>query len=254
MWDSLLSLVFSLVAWFESFLGDWGLSIIMITIIFRIIIFPITIKQSASTFKMNKAQPLIQELKLKYPNDQQKQAEETQKIYREVGFNPLTGCLPMILQMPIFIILFQVLNSLYTRVDENTVVSFYGIIPDLSLNPVEAFNQSGILFALPYFIMVAIFAVSIVIPAIINKQTNDKTQLMTMIFMAIFMIWVGCMSPAGVVLYWDVSSVIGIATTLVMNKRLKRKDELAEAAKPVTANVSVARKTKKPRPTKKSKR
>ncbi len=253
MWEAILNWLFSVIAWFESLVGDWGLAIIIITLIFRVIIFPITLKQFKSTHMMNKLQPRIKELQERYAGDQQRLALEMQAVYREAHFNPLSGCLPVLLQMPIFIILFQVLRSLTDRVESGTVISFYGIVPDLSLTPIQAFQTQGLQFSIIYFVLVAIFASSMIVPLLIQKNTEKQT-IIIMVVMAAFMAYVGCVSPAGVMLYWDVSSIIGVATQLIAKGYYKKQDAIEEALEVKAVKVDVERKVQKARPTKKKKK
>lgn len=226
------------------------MAILIVSVIFRLIIFPISFKQNKSSYMMQKIQPKIKEIQEIYAGDQQKIAEETQKLYREAKFNPLSGCLPILLQMPIFIALFQVLRDITSRVEPGTVLSFYGILPDLSYSPVQAFQVGGILYCIPYFVLVAIFAASIIVPMFINGNTQ-KTQTIMMVVMAVFMGYLGCISPAGVLIFWDVSSIFGVVTQLLMRRYYKRKDEEQEEIVVKPVQVSVVRKEKKKRPTKK---
>lgn len=251
MWAAFQDWIFNVINWFAGFVGNWGLAIIIVTIIFRIIITPLMFKQTKSNYEMQKMNPRIQEIRALYADDPQKQQEETQKLYAEAKFNPLAGCLPIVLQMPIFIALFQVLRSLNERVDPGTVLSFYGILPDLSLSPQQAFDVGGLLYCLPYYITVALFAVSILVPMMLNGQTKDKKMLIMMVFMVGFMAWIGVSSPAGVLLFWVVSSIIGIITQQVLTTRYKKADAVKEATEVKPVKVNVARKEKKARPTKK---
>lgn len=251
MWAAFQDWIFNVINWFAGFVGNWGLAIIIVTIIFRIIITPLMFKQTKSNYEMQKMNPRIQEIRALYADDPQKQQEETQKLYAEAKFNPLAGCLPILLQMPIFIALFQVLRSLNERVDPGTVLSFYGILPDLSLSPQQAFDVGGLLYCLPYYITVALFAVSILVPMMLNGQTKDKKMLIMMVFMVGFMAWIGVSSPAGVLLFWVVSSIIGIITQQVLTTRYKKADAVKEATEVKPVKVNVARKEKKARPTKK---
>ena len=107
MWDAFKDAIFICIEFFYNFVHDWGLAIVIVTLIFRLILFPLMQKQIKSTFQMQKFSPLMQEIQTKYADDKQRQSAEMQKLYAESGFNPLAGCLPMILQMPIFIALFH---------------------------------------------------------------------------------------------------------------------------------------------------
>ena len=99
MWDVFKDWIFDCIAFFANFLGDWGLAIIVITVIFRLLVAPIMHKQIKSTFQMQKVQPLMQEIQKKFADDPVRQNEEMQKLYAETKFNPLAGCVPMLIQM-----------------------------------------------------------------------------------------------------------------------------------------------------------
>lgn len=248
MWEAILGWVFNICEWFANLLGDWGLGIIVLTIIFRIILFPLTYKQNKSNYLMQKLQVRMTEIQTLYANDQQKMAAEMQRLYSEAGYNPLTGCLIPLIQMPIFIALFQVLDNIGERVDAGTVLSFYQVIPDLTINAIEAFNVSFV-YSIPYFVLVAIFGASILIPTLI-QQNRDTTTMVTMVIMTVFMVVLGCQSPAGVVLFWDTSSIIALIVQQLSKLYYQKEDakKAAEEVKPVQVNV--VRKQKKARPTK----
>ena len=91
MWDVFKDWIFDIIHFFYDFCGDWGLAIIIVTVIFRILISPLMHKQTKSSFQMQKVQPLMQELQRKYADDQPRLQEEMQKLYAEVKFNPLAG-------------------------------------------------------------------------------------------------------------------------------------------------------------------
>jgi len=216
------------------------------------LIFPITNKQFKSTYKMQKLQPKMKEIKEKYPDDPQRQQQEQMKLYKEAKFNPLAGCLPMILQMPIFIALFTVLRNLENYIGSAENISFYGLVPDLTISPGEVFSSLGIIAVVPYVIMLLLFAASLLIPMLI-QPTGDKNTKMMMGVMSVVMLFFGWSIPGGVLLYWDVSSYLGVAQQQFMRVRMKRKDEKAEKeeepVKPV--KVEVDRAERKARPKKK---
>ena len=138
MWDVFKDWIFDIIQFFYNICGDWGLAIIVVTVIFRILISPLMHKQTKSTHAMQKVQPLIQELQTKYGDDPQRLNEEMQKLYAEVKFNPIAGCIPMLLQMPIFIALFQVLSEMGSRT-QGTTYEFYNLVPSLVTTPSQAF-------------------------------------------------------------------------------------------------------------------
>lgn len=255
MWEAFMNWIFEVIQFFYGFCGDWGMAIILVTVIFRVIVAPLMHKQSKSSYQMQKVQPRMQEIQAKYADDPQRQSEEMQKLYAEAKFNPLAGCLPMLLQMPIFIALFQVLRSMGERV-QGSSYEFYGIVPDLTMTPSVAFAEGfGVFF--PYLVLMIIFAGATFLPMVLqqlgsNSPQRNQTLIMSAV-MSLMMLWISWSSPAGVLLFWGTSSIIGVAQSQITMKVLKSKDAKAQAeiieVKPVS--VDVTRKTKKKRPTKK---
>jgi YidC/Oxa1 family membrane protein insertase len=256
MWEAVLDAVFWCIQFFYNLCGDWGLSIIIITVIFRLLVTPLTTRQTKSSFQMQKVQPLLQEIQKKYAGDKVRIQEETQKIYAEAKFNPLASCLPMLLQMPIFITLFQVLNSMAERTGGSDY-SFFFLVPSLIKTPNLAFAE-GMTTFIPYVILMLIFAGGTFVPMILQQRGSDNPQRkQTLIMsgvMSVFMLYIGWNAPAGVLLFWGTSSLIAIVQQQIMYRSLRKKDREAEEAievKPI--EVDVVRKAKTPRPTKKSK-
>lgn len=255
MWDVFKDWIFDCIAFFANFLGDWGLAIIVITVIFRLLVAPIMHKQIKSTFQMQKVQPLMQEIQKKFADDPVRQNEEMQKLYAETKFNPLAGCVPMLIQMPIFLAMFQTLREIgYSHADE--VYSFYGMVTDLTKTPANVISDGfGAFF--PYLVLMLVFALATFLPMVLQNIKNDSAQRNQMLIMGgvmtIFMLWISWSSPAGVLLFWGASSVIGILQQQLTMHHLKRVEAQAEAARievePV--KVDVERKAKKKRPTKK---
>lgn len=255
MWDVFKDWIFDIIQFFYNFCGDWGLAIIIVTVIFRILISPLMHKQTKSTYGMQKIQPLIQELQTKYGDDQVRLQEEMQKLYAEVKFNPLAGCLPMLLQMPIFIALFQVLSEMGART-EGTTYEFYNLVPSLVTTPSTAFTEGFGTFV-PYLILMVIFAGATFLPMVLqqmgNKDNPQRNQTLIMSgVMSLFMLWISWGSPAGVLLFWGASSLLGIAQQQISMRIMKRRDaEEAETIEVKPIEVDVTRKVKKPRPKKK---
>ena len=253
MWDVFKDWIFDIIQFFYNICGDWGLAIIVVTVIFRILISPLMHKQTKSTHAMQKVQPLIQELQTKYGDDPQRLNEEMQKLYAEVKFNPIAGCIPMLLQMPIFIALFQVLSEMGSRT-QGTTYEFYNLVPSLVTTPSQAFENGTFVL---YVILMIIFAGATFLPMVLQQlNSNNSAQRKQMIIMAavmsLFMLWISWNSPAGVLLFWGASSLLGIAQQQISLRMMKRKDaEQEEAIEIKPIEVDVTRKAKKPRPKKK---
>ena len=257
-WEAILWAIAWLVEKFFFIAQDWGLAIILFTIVFRLLLMPLMLGQTRSSFQMQKVQPLLKEIQAKFSDDPVRMNEETQKLYAEAKFNPLASCVPMLIQMPIFIALFQVLRNIqdWLPVYDGTF-RFYNLVPSLTATPAEVMEQ-GVGAFIPYAILIIIFVGATFLPMLLQHRDNQDAQqrnqmYMMSIIMGIMMLFVSWSSPAGVLLFWGVSGIIATITQQVYMRYLKRKDaEEADAqieVKPV--KVEVERKVKKKRPTKK---
>ncbi|HYU56517.1 MAG TPA: YidC/Oxa1 family membrane protein insertase [Actinomycetota bacterium] len=110
-WQSILSAFGSVLSFLYEIVANYGLAIVLLTLLVRVILLPLTIKQTRSMQEMQRVQPLVKELQKKYKGDRQKLNEEMMKLYREHRVNPLGGCLPLLLQFPVFIALYSVLRG-----------------------------------------------------------------------------------------------------------------------------------------------
>lgn len=177
----------------------------------RVIILPLTVKQTRSMQQMKKLGPKLKQLQEKHKKDKQKLQEEMLKFYGEHKFNPLSGCLPLVLQLPIMIALFQVLLTL---AQEGKSQRFLFFIGDLSLSPgAPALAKLGAAAAIPYYVLIALMVATTYIPA--KMMSTDPQQDRMMIFMSLFMVYLGWQLPAGVVLYLLVTNVWTIAQQYV---------------------------------------
>ena len=255
MWEVFKDWIFNVIEFFFNFCGDWGLAIIIVTVIFRIILAPLMHKQAKSNYQMQKIQPKIAAIQQKYADDQVRQSQEMQKLYADAKFNPLAGCVPMLLQMPIFMALFQVLSEMGSRTS-GTTYEFYNLVPSLVMRPSEALAVGFGTFV-PYLILMVIFAGATFLPMVLmqmgNKDNPQRKQTMIMAaVMSVFMLWISWSSPAGVLLFWGASSLMGIAQQQISMRIMKKRDaEAAETIEVKPIEVDVTRKQKKPRPTKK---
>ena len=212
MWDGILNGCAAALYELAKLVGDWGLAIIIVTLIIRLLLFPIQRKQLKSKIQ-----------------------QEMQKLYQETGFNPLAGCLPMLIQMPIFIILFQVLRDKIGQYAGGELsVSFYNILPNLTQTVPDAFNQD-IVYSIPYIIMMVLFIGLSVTPMILQmKQNPQNRSQMTMMMgiMGIMFTWMAFISPAGVMLYWALSSGFALVQQLITQRVLKKEAAEKEEAAP----------------------
>lgn len=228
MWDAIKTLLFQAVQSLYSITGDYGWAIILLTVALRLAMVPLTIKQTKSMYELQRIQPKIKQLQEKYKNDKEKLQEETLKFYSENKVNPFGGCLPILLQMPVFLALFQVLGTTVKHASPNWNLPAYlatlegaeaasakifgifgvSVLHNITLTPSAVYGADGLLAALPYITLVALFGLSIWLPQ--QLMPGEKQQKQTGMIMAVMMLWFGWISPAGVLLYWVTSSVIGL--------------------------------------------
>lgn len=233
--------LFAVLNFFYGWTHDYGFAIILLTIAMRVVLLPLTIKQTKSQFELQRIQPKIKQLQEKYKNDKEKLQEETLKFYQENKVNPLGGCLPLLLQMPIFFALFRVLGTTSKKIDgKSTVVNglllahiadialvsatqaeaakrFWIILPDITQTPAKMYAAHGILGVLPYAILVVLFGLSIYIPQMMQPNV-EKTQKNMALYMSLMMLWFGWISPAGVLIYWVTSSLLQVGQQWIMQK------------------------------------
>ena len=257
LWEWILWVIAFIVEKFYWIAQDWGLAIILFTIVFRLILMPLMLGQTRSSFMMQQVQPKLKDIQTRYEGDPVRIQEETQKLYAEAKFNPLASCVPMLIQMPIFIALFQVLRNIQYWLPKYDSFTFYNIIPNLLATPSEVMEQ-GVGPFIPYGILIVIFVGATFLPMLLQQRDNqDKSQRNQMylmsIIMGVMMLFVSWSSPAGVLLFWGVSGIIATITQQTYMRILKGKAASEESAQievqPV--KVEVERKVKKKRPTKK---
>ncbi|MDP6460503.1 MAG: membrane protein insertase YidC [Gemmatimonadota bacterium] len=206
-WTRPLSkIILAFLIWLHGFIPNYGVVIILFSTLTKILFIPLTHKSTQSMKKMSSLKPELDALKEKYGGDKQKVSEETMKMYKKHGVNPLGGCFPMLLQMPIFIALYSVLlHTIEIRGEP-----FVGWIRDLS--------QPDIVFDLPAALPMIGSGVPI-LPIVMgitsyfqSKQTMaDPSQKAMVIFMPLFMTLIFFTFPSGLVLYWLVNNVLTIA-------------------------------------------
>ena len=186
---------------------NYGVTIILFSLAMNLLFFPLTYKSTKAMRHMSALKPKLDALKEKYKNEPQKMSEATMKIYKEAGVNPLAGCLPLLLQMPIFFALYAVL----IRTIELRQEPFLWWVHDLS--------RPDVVFELPFAIPF-IGAGVCVLPIVMgitsyfqSKQTMvDPTQKAMVIMMPIMMTFIFFTMPSGLVLYWLTSNVFTIGS------------------------------------------
>ena len=256
MWEAFTNLITQILTGLHGICGDWGLAIIILTLIVRLLIMPLMTRSTRSSAKMQVLQPKMMELQERYADDPEQLQREMSKFYAENQFNPLGGCLPIFIQMPIFFALFGVIRSVGDL--SGGAASFYGIVPDLTVGPRDVIAASGWAAAAIYVFLDVLFGVLTLIPMLLNTSAStdeqqQKTTRMMGIFMAVWMVWIGWGLPSGVLLYYNTSAIWQVVQQQLVTKRVmdqaKAEAEAEMAAKP--AEVDVVRRERKKRPHKK---
>lgn len=251
MWDWFISFLTNVLASLARLTGDWGVAVIILTFIMRLIVMPLMTRSTASSARMQALQPKMKEIQDRYANDPERQAQEMQRFYSENKFNPLGGCLPVLIQMPVFFALFTVARNVPAE------AHFLNIMPSLSQSASGALAAGGLAGALIYIILDIAFGILTFVPLVMNlKNTGEDQRQQTLIMgimMAIMMLWFGWSVPGAVLLYYDTSAIWQVVQQKVVTQRVmdrvKAETEAKMANQPV--QVDVVRKERKPRPHKK---
>ena len=244
IWNGFKDIILQVLVFFYKGVGDYGVAIVLLTVVMRIILTPVMWKQTKSMLELQKVQPKIKALQDKYKNDKEKQQEELMKFYQENKVNPFGGCLPLLAQMPIFIALYGVLGGKATDAGptfakylmslapaaREAAKHFWLILPDLTKMPQQIWAAgmtaggvgTALLQVLPYAIFVILFGVSVWLPQYL--MTTDPTQRKTGTYMALFMLYIGWVSPAGVLLYWVTSSAWQVGQQLLTQRIMARSE------------------------------
>lgn len=207
---------------------NWGVSIIVLTALLKFAMFPITAKTAKSTVKMQEVQPRMQALQEKYKDNPQKLNEQTMKLYKEIGYNPMSGCLPLLVQ---FVILFAMYN-LFNNYFEFRGASFIpGWISDLSVGDhVKTLGFNIPLLGNQIRILPVIYVISQLLFGKITQnggtaaaagQNSGQMKLM-MYGMPILFFFLFYNAPSGLLLYWTVSNLIQLGQQLFINKKIKK--------------------------------
>ena len=185
----------------DKYVGNFGVSIIVVTILIKIALLPLTLKQDKSMKEMKKIQPELEKLKEKYANDKQMLNIKTMELYKEHKVNPLGGCLPLLLQLPILFALFGVLRS--------------GIIPaDSSFLWLKLTDKD------PYYILPILNgAVSFFQQKLMGSADSNPQMKNMMYIFPIMMIYISYKMPSGLQLYWLTSSVLAVVQQYFIMKK-----------------------------------
>ena len=218
---------FHALNWLNTQLGNFGLAIIALTVVVKIAFFPLANKSYRSMAKMRELAPKTQELRERFADDRQRQQQEMMQLYRTEKVNPAAGCLPVLLQIPVFFALYKVLFiDIAMR-----HAPFYGWITDLGqADPTSIFNLFGLLpystAFLPDFLNLGVWPVlmgiSMFVQMSLNPPPPDPIQAKVFKFMPLFFTFLLATFPAGLVIYWTWNNVLSIIQQWFIMQSVKR--------------------------------
>ena len=195
--------LFWLLSWIHGFVGNWGWAIIILTILIKLAFFQLSATSYKSMARMRKLQPRITQLRERYAADKQRMNQAMMELYRQEKINPLGGCLPILVQIPVFIALYWVLlESVELR-----QASFIGWLDDLSLHD-------------PYFVLPVAMGVTMLIQQKLNPTPPDPMQAKIMMALPFVFTFFFLFFPSGLVLYWFVNNVLSIVQQWVITKKI----------------------------------
>jgi len=240
LWSSLGDIFANVIVFFYSFTHNYGIAIILMTVLIRVILYPLMQKQMVSMREMQKIQPLMKAVQEKYKNDKERLNKELMALYKEHKVNPMSGCLPLLIQMPILILLFQVLREFKEKIYDvyNGFPGFLSFwLPDLS-KPDQLFGKiSGYSVGIMPFLIGGSMYIQ-------QKMTSpggaagkgggssEQTQKMMTIMMPLMIGFMSFTLPSGLTLYWLTSTLLGIGQQYLINKKMPAIDEMPKEVVP----------------------
>jgi len=202
--------LFTLMTWLHSILGNWGWTIVALTVLIKLVFYPLAAASYRSMARMKQVAPRLQALKEKYGDDKQKLNAAMMEMYRTEKINPLGGCLPMLVQIPVFIALYWVLLASV----EMRGAPWILWVHDLSVRD-------------PYFILPAIMMATMFLQIKLNPTPPDPVQAKVMMIMPLVFGGMMFMFPAGLVLYWCVNNTLSILQQWYITRKLNKAVEAA---------------------------
>jgi len=204
--DLIASPLFWVLDWLHKMIGNWGWAIIVLTLLIKLVFYPLSVASYRSMAKMRKVQPRLQAIKERYGDDKQKLHQAMMEIYKTEKINPLGGCLPILIQIPVFIALYWVLlESVELR-----QAPWALWIRDLSAPD-------------PFFVLPLLMGVSMLVQQWLNPQPLDDMQKKIMYALPVVFTFMFLWFPAGLVLYWVVQNVLSIAQQWQINRAIEGK-------------------------------
>ncbi len=244
MWSSLITLITNLLTMLYGFTHNYGVAIILLTIFIRLILYPLMQKQMVSMREMQKIQPLMKAVQEKYKNDKERLNKELMALYKEHKVNPMSGCLPLLIQMPILILLFQTLRVFKYHIPNTEIIDggFLWIANQVEIikdglpvivgglaAPEQLISLGDGIFGLSYIgILPFLVGGSMYIQQKMTSTSGtagkdggstQQTQKMMTIMMPLMIGFMSFSLPSGLTLYWFTSTLLGIGQQYLINKK-----------------------------------
>lgn len=228
-WGNILHYVSDVIDFFAHHLGDsYGLSILIVTVIVRLIILPLFIRQLRYQRMMMELQPEMKKIRAKFKGDNQKIQQETMKLYQEAGTNPAAGCLPTLIQLP-------VLYALYGAIMGNSGLHHSTFLKIFPLGQHD-----------PHYILPVVAGITTFVSSYLTMKNSPQQQKAILYIMPLFIIFIGARLPSGLVLYWVYTNLFTALQTYVFLTRPSARKALVPPARPASdgkSNESRATKT-----------
>ena len=209
-------LIFQVMQWIYHYVGNWGVAIILVTVLIKLLFYPLSSKSYRSMARMRELQPKILALREKFGTDRQKLGVATMELYRKEKVNPVGGCLPILIQIPVFIALYWVIMESV----ELRQAPFFGWIHDLSVRD-------------PYFILPVLMGLSMLVQQKISPKPADAMQAKMMMILPVVFTLMFLGFPSGLVLYWLVNNCLSVLQQWWIMRRVMKKDGFIKKAKSV---------------------
>ncbi len=216
--------LFYVLNFFYGIFGNFGLSIMLVTVLLKLAMFGLSSKSSKSMKKLKSLQPEMEKIKLRYAEDKMRLNQEIMSLYKKQGVNPFSGCLPLIIQIPVFFAIYKVL---YVTI-EMRQAPFFGWIHDLSApDPTSVFNLFGLLsFTPPSLLHIGILPILMSLSMFVQQKVSgttatDPVQEQTMKLLPWIFLFMSSSFPAGLLIYWTWSNILSILQQLYINKYTK---------------------------------
>jgi len=268
MWSSLITLVTKILTTLYGFTHNYGVAIILLTVFIRVILYPLMQKQMVSMREMQKIQPLMKAVQEKYKNDKERLNKELMALYKEHKVNPMSGCLPLLIQMPILILLFQTLRVFKYHIPNTEIIDggFLWIANQVEIikdglpemvgglaAPERLISLGDGIFGIQYLgILPFLVAGSMYIQQKMTSPggaagkdggSSAQTQKMMTIMMPLLIGFMSFSLPSGLTLYWFTSTLLGIGQQYLINKKAP---VIAETPKEIVSGKKEKLTDKKP--------